>query len=497
MHDHDGITVCGSDIDAPPRAARRGVARDQVATCLDQRCTYPGRRHHPECFLEDPPLGDSAQIETSLRITEFEAMGRGVELNTSPIHRLPGGEQYRGVGRDSGSTFLAPQLGQGSDGWVKGPIAPRGNLESDLQYGAQVTADGVPVESGLRRGGVEFAVGSPIAEYLFQRRDPGECRCGGLLNLCCGPVPRDLHLEAEVDFAELMGHPLPRQGQRVQVEQQAGEDHCAPSPYQFRSDSHPMKLSCRALAVLLLLMPIFPIAAQAPTIVRDSLPSMRLSWEMVLVPGGTVVLHGDTVQVEPFLIGRTEVPWDLYDVFYLRLDVPRAMRDSVDARLRPSRPYGAPDRGFGHRGYPAISLTYGATTRFVTWLSERTGHRYTVMTDAQWQRAAELAFPGGRAESGQRWVAESSEAATHPVGTSTPDALGLYDLLGNVGEWVVGRGDSTWLRGGSFADSASAVTTQLRIPQHFTWNQTDPQIPKSRWWLSDGPFAGFRLVRIP
>lgn len=258
-----------------------------------------------------------------------------------------------------------------------------------------------------------------------------------------------------------------------------------------------MKLSCRTLAVLLLWTWPLALRAQASTVVRDSLPGMRLSWEMVLVPGGAVVLGGDTVQVESFMIGRTEVPWDLYDVFYLRLDVARTMRDSVDARLRPSRPYGAPDRGFGHRGYPAISLTYGATTRFVTWLSERTGLRYSVMTDAQWQRAADLAFPGGRATPAQAWTAGNADAATHPVGSSRPDAIGLHDLLGNVGEWVVGRGDSTWLRGGSFADSAASVNTRTRVPQHFTWNQTDPQIPKSRWWLSDGPFAGFRLVRIP
>lgn len=249
--------------------------------------------------------------------------------------------------------------------------------------------------------------------------------------------------------------------------------------------------------MVLILCQWHALVAQSPTVVRDSLPGVRLSWDLVMVPGGPVVLGKDTVQVDSFLIGRTEVSWDLYDVFYLRLDVPRAMRDSVDARLRPSRPYGAPDRGYGHRGFPAISLTYGATTRFVTWLSERTGHHYTVMTDAQWQRAADLAFPRGRAAAGQAWTADNAAGATHPVGSNSADSLGLHDLLGNAGEWVVGPGDSTWLRGGSFVDPASEVSTIIRTPQRFTWNQTDPQIPKSRWWLSDGPFAGFRLVRIP
>jgi hypothetical protein len=34
-----------------------------------------------------------------------------------------------------------------------------------------------------------------------------------------------------------------------------------------------------------------------------------------------------------------------------------------------------------------------------------------------------------------------------------------------------------------------------RAVQDDSWNERDPQLPKSRWWLSDGPFVGFRLVR--
>jgi hypothetical protein len=34
-----------------------------------------------------------------------------------------------------------------------------------------------------------------------------------------------------------------------------------------------------------------------------------------------------------------------------------------------------------------------------------------------------------------------------------------------------------------------------RIPSDTKWNQRDPQIPKSRWWLTDGMFVGIRVVR--
>lgn len=259
----------------------------------------------------------------------------------------------------------------------------------------------------------------------------------------------------------------------------------------------------RALA--LLLATVTPLAAQQPgERLADSLPALRLRWEMAWVPGGTVTVPGRdgpaTVSVEGFWIGVTEVPWELYDAFHLRLDVPRGERAGVDARLRPSSPYGAPDRGFGHRGWPVISVTHGAATRFATWLSERTGSRYAVPTDAQWQRAADVAHGMGRGVSSiatHAWTAANAEGTTHRIGTLAPDGLGLFDLLGNAGEWTTGDDGTPWLRGGTFLDSPDSVRVSTRARQQPSWNQTDPQDPKSRWWLSDGPFAGFRLVRIP
>lgn len=244
-------------------------------------------------------------------------------------------------------------------------------------------------------------------------------------------------------------------------------------------------------------------AAQAQEIVTDSLPGQRLAWELVRVPGGTVTVPGANGpvhrRVEGFLIGRTEVPWELYDVFYLRLDVPRAERQRVDAIARPSRPYGAPDRGFGHRGYATISLTHESAVRFAAWLSERTGHRYAVASEAQWQRAADLAFAGIAPEAfGEyAWFHANAEGTTHPIATRTPDKLGLFDLLGNVGEWTTADDGTPILRGGSFLTRGADLALTYRERQIPHWNQTDPQEPKSRWWLSDGPFAGLRLVRIP
>lgn len=249
-------------------------------------------------------------------------------------------------------------------------------------------------------------------------------------------------------------------------------------------------------------MPRSLAAQPAAPRITDSLPGQRLQWQLVAVPAGRVTLPGPAgpvaVDVEPFLIGVTEVPWELYDVFYLRLDVPREERTRVDAASRPSRPYGAPDRGFGHRGWPAISLTHGAAVRFAAWLSDKTGQRYTVATEAQWQRALDVAMASGGVSAADRiaWHSANADGTTHATGTRDADALGLFDLLGNAAEWVTGQDGTPLMRGGSYLSPRDSLTV-LRQYQHPSWNQTDPQDPKSRWWLSDGPFAGVRLVRIP
>jgi formylglycine-generating enzyme required for sulfatase activity len=230
--------------------------------------------------------------------------------------------------------------------------------------------------------------------------------------------------------------------------------------------------------------------------VKESIGGTLVTFEMVPVPGGTVTVEGTKVEVQPFLIGRTEVTWDMYDVFAHALDSGGA--GSVDATTRPSQPYGAPDYGWGHAGYPAISVTRQAAEAFCRWLSAKTGKAYRLPTEAEWVRAAELATAGQKAPAARdaiTWHSGNANATTHPVATVKPDALGLFDLFGNAAEWVV-PADSAHLvtRGGSFRDPLDATGPAARALQDSTWNERDPQLPKSRWWLSDGPFVGFRIA---
>jgi formylglycine-generating enzyme required for sulfatase activity len=232
---------------------------------------------------------------------------------------------------------------------------------------------------------------------------------------------------------------------------------------------------------------------------RETIPGTLVTFEMVPVPAGTVEVDGKPTAVPPFYIGRTEVTWDMYDVFALGLDAPKDAK-GADATARPSQPYGAPDYGWGHAGYPAISVTRAAAEAFAEWLSKKTGKKYRLPTEAEWLHAAKLAAGDALAAAKRdslAWHRANAAAKTHPVGAKTPDALGLVDLFGNAAEWVTTGDGALVTRGGSFRDAPDRVGPAARAVQDDMWTLRDPQFPKSRWWLSDGPFVGFRLVREP
>jgi formylglycine-generating enzyme required for sulfatase activity len=255
-----------------------------------------------------------------------------------------------------------------------------------------------------------------------------------------------------------------------------------------------MRLPFLAALVFLVAQATPPLSPQA---YRESIPGTLVSFEMMPVPGGTVTIGGKPLRVEPFLIGRTEVTWDMYDVFALGLDVAKG-GGATDTVARPSRPYGAPDYGWGHAGYPAISVARTGAQAFTEWLSTKTGKKYRLPTEAEWAHAATLASASGKSGvDASSWHEGNADGKTHPVGTKKPDALGLFDLFGNAAEWVSTSDDALVTRGGSFRDARDAVGPNARAVQDDSWNARDPQLPKSRWWLSDGPFVGFRVVREP
>jgi formylglycine-generating enzyme required for sulfatase activity len=246
--------------------------------------------------------------------------------------------------------------------------------------------------------------------------------------------------------------------------------------------------------------PVAPVARSAAPFDVE-LAGAAATIRMMPIPAGTLEVTDPaaggprSVAVGPLWMSQTEVPWDLFDVYVYRLDeADPAEAAGADAISRPSKPYLPPDRGFGHAGYPAISIAHDSAAQFCAWLSAKTGGHFRLATEAEW----EFACRGGGADEapiGDRaWHAGNAGNKSHPVGEKLPNAYGLHDMLGNVVEWTEGLDGKPVTRGGGFMDAPEALNCQTRTPYNRTWQSRDPQIPKSTWWLSDGPFVGFRIV---
>lgn len=260
---------------------------------------------------------------------------------------------------------------------------------------------------------------------------------------------------------------------------------------------------------------VFACAAQ-PTRV-EKIPGTTSQFELVEIPAGKMEIQIDkvdaaprTVEIKKIWMGKNEVTWDEFDTFAFSLDLSEEEKQKDDAiqdkalRSRPSKPYSAPDHGFGHNGYAAISMTKKSAEKYCEWLSKKTGKKFRLPTEEEWVYACRAGQApeqlDGEALDKVAWHKDNSasdahpDGKPHPVGKKEPNAWGLHDMLGNVAEWVSTSDSKNVARGGSWDHSTSQINCNKRFVQSARWNMTDPQDPKSTWWLSDGKFVGFRVV---
>lgn len=235
-----------------------------------------------------------------------------------------------------------------------------------------------------------------------------------------------------------------------------------------------------------------------------SVPAPRATLErrVVAIPACTTPMTFVRVDApKPFWIATTEVTWEQFDAYvYKRDEAEHATTANVDAITRPSQPYNPMDRGFGHAGFPALSMSFANAKSFCAWLSAHTGKRFRLPTESEWELAARAGqtadWIGGWSYGldAFAWTASNAGGTTHAVGSKEPNGLGLLDVIGNAGEWCVAEDGTGVLRGGSYASDANAARFDARQPDTPAWNRHDPQVPKSKWWLIDGPFVGMRVV---
>lgn len=220
--------------------------------------------------------------------------------------------------------------------------------------------------------------------------------------------------------------------------------------------------------------------------------------EMVMIPGGEFVMGDDKsdweiekpahrVTVPGFLLGKFEVTQGQWRA--LMGSNPSHFKDCGDT-------------------CPMENVGWEDAQAFVKKLSEKTGRRYRLPTEAEWEYA-------GRAGSQTSWNVDSAylhhyewflwdaEGKTHPVGEKQPNRFGLYDMHGNVREWVADCRHDNYQAAPN--DGSAWVTdcskTRLRVLRGGSWGYP-PDALRSAWRYDDGSRdrgndIGFRVARTP
>jgi len=238
--------------------------------------------------------------------------------------------------------------------------------------------------------------------------------------------------------------------------------------------------------------------ATSPERFEQKIPGHLPSFWLRKIPAGEITIGAKKVAVTSLWVAETEVTWDIYDIFAFRLDLtPKEQATGVDATARPSKPYGAPDRGFGHQSYAALGMTANSAQKFCDWLNKKTGRKFRLATEAEWEYAARAGSTATPKLDEVAWYFDNGEDQTHPVGTLKPNAWGLFDTLGNAAEWAIDLKGVPVTCGGSYATKADKTTFGTRQYYEPSWQDADAHVPKSKWWLSDGPFVGMRIVCDP
>ena len=198
-----------------------------------------------------------------------------------------------------------------------------------------------------------------------------------------------------------------------------------------------------------------------------------------------------TVQVAGFRLGRHEVTFDQYDAF-------------CEATSRPK----PDDKGWGRGRQPVMNVSWDDANAFIAWLNAETGQQFRLPTEAEWEYAAragqETEYWWGDAFSPDQANATGTGgrdrwSTTAPVGEFPPNPFGLFDMNGNLREWV----QDCWIPDykGAPRDASARLTGDCskRVVRGGAWNLGGPWLRSANRDFDDQGYRyvdrGFRLAR--
>ena len=276
-----------------------------------------------------------------------------------------------------------------------------------------------------------------------------------------------------------------------------------------------------------------------------------VSFTMIAIPGGSFLMGSPKeeakrgsdegpqhpVGIPPFWMGKCEVTWDEYDWYWWkrfpdgqpppRPDLSRKPDKLSDAVTSPTPPYSDESFGHGRQKNPVVGITQHAAMEYCRWLSQKTGKKYRLPTEAEWEWACRAgtttaySFGDDPQSLGEyAWIAKTADEHPHPVGKKKANPWGLHDMYGNAAEWCIDRYGADFYgtlsldklslnpfnpptenrfpyvaRGGSWVAAPENCRSAARDHSDKKWMRRDPQRPQSIWWMTDADHVGFRVVR--
>lgn len=255
---------------------------------------------------------------------------------------------------------------------------------------------------------------------------------------------------------------------------------------------------------------------------QDSLAIGGLGPKMVVVPAGEFMMgappdepmsfdaerpvHKVTIR-KPFAISQYEITFAEFDRFV-----------EATGHRRPS------DKGWGkaHWGRtdtPVFDITWHDAQQFVEWLSEQTGKHYQLPSEAQWEYAARAGTTApfntgdcihtdqanyhGQYEYSDCPTTEVYFGKALPVGSYLPNAWGLYDVHGNIFEWIRdcwhAHYEGAPADGSAWMDEGDNVDCNRRVIRGGSWSGRPLDLRSAYRARNDANFKsifiGFRVVR--
>jgi formylglycine-generating enzyme required for sulfatase activity len=167
------------------------------------------------------------------------------------------------------------------------------------------------------------------------------------------------------------------------------------------------------------------------------------------------------------------------------------------------------DSGYGRGRRPVINVNADEAEQYAAWLSRLTGKRYRLLTEAEWEYAARghtttpyyWGDEVGQGNANCNGCNEQDYGKTAPVGSFKPNPFGLYDMAGNVWEWVLDCYHANYNGAPTDGSAWTSPDCPLRVARGGSWGQL-PQGLRAATRFGSGIASasrsgslGFRLVR--